>query len=242
LSLSIPSVGTPALVVALLSLTAMAALADPITVNNPSFEILPPGGLPNSCGGTCFYNVGAVQDWTITAVQSGQVMPGVGGVPSFNTIPDGSTIAYLNVGGTISQTVGATVEAGVVYTMQVSLGLSGSGGLGFFATADLLVNGNQYLATGALPTPGNWSVYTATYTGLAADVGDPITIELNSTDLQGEFDNVQLTDNQVSVPAPVIGHGLSGVLAVSSVLFGATLFQRRKKHRSLGRAIRHAAV
>jgi hypothetical protein len=35
--------------------TAVAVLAAPITVNNPSFEILPAGGLPiDSCGGWLF--------------------------------------------------------------------------------------------------------------------------------------------------------------------------------------------
>jgi hypothetical protein len=92
------------------------------------------------------------------------------------------------------------------------------------------------------PVQGNWSVFTATYTGLAADVGDPITIQLNSTGIQADFDDVQLSNNLASVPAPVIGHGLPGVLAVGGVLFGATLFQRRKKRRSLRTATRHAAA
>jgi hypothetical protein len=51
-------VGGNALVVALLSLTAMVALADPITVDNPSFETLPSGGLTmDSCGAGCFFSV-----------------------------------------------------------------------------------------------------------------------------------------------------------------------------------------
>jgi hypothetical protein len=43
-----------------------------------------------------------------------------------------------------------------------------------------------------------------------------------------------------AVPAPVIGHGLTGVLAIGGVLFGAKLFERNKRRRSLGTAIRHA--
>jgi hypothetical protein len=74
-------------------------------------------------------------------------------------------------------------------------------------------------------------------------MGDPITIELTSTGEQDDFDNVQLSDNVVSVvPAPVIGHGLLGVLAIGGVLFEATLFQRHKERRSLGSALRHAAA
>jgi hypothetical protein len=44
------------------------------------------------------------------------------------------------------------------------------------------------------------------------------------------------------VPAPVIGHGLPGVLAISGVLFGAKLFRRSKRRRLPGTAIRHAAA
>jgi hypothetical protein len=58
-------------------------------------------------------------------------------------------------------------------------------------------------------------------------------------DGQADFDKVQLSDNLVSVPAPVIVHGLPGVLAIGGVLFGATLFHRRKM---LGSAIRPAAA
>jgi hypothetical protein len=46
----------------------------------------------------------------------------------------------------------------------------------------------------------------------------------------------------VAVPAPVIGHGLSSVLGIGSVLFGAKLFQRSKKRRSLEIAIPHATA
>jgi hypothetical protein len=45
-----------------------------------------------------------------------------------------------------------------------------------------------------------------------------------------------------AVPAPVIGHGLSGVLVVGGVLFGAKLFERSKRRRLLGTAIRYAAA
>jgi hypothetical protein len=36
------------------------------------------------------------------------------------------------------------------------------------------------------------------------------------------------------VPAPLIGHGLPGILAVAGVLFGAGLMKRGKKHASFG--------
>jgi hypothetical protein len=185
--------------------------------------------------------VGSIPAWTATGgVSFGEFQPGTqdGTTTYFSTIPDGITVAYTN-DATISQTVGATVQTDVVYTLQVSLGWRNDLP-SFVGSADLLVSGNQYLATGVTPAQGNWSVFTATYTGLAGDAGDPITIQLN--DGQADFDNVLLSDNLTAAPAPVIGHGLPGVLAIGSVLFGATLFQRRKKHRSLGIAIQHASA
>ena len=46
----------------------------------------------------------------------------------------------------------------------------------------------------------------------------------------------------VPVPAPLIGRGLSALLAIAGVLFGAKLSERSKKHRSLGTAVPHAAA
>jgi hypothetical protein len=39
---------------------------------------------------------------------------------------------------------------------------------------------------------------------------------------------------RVAVPAPLIGHGLSALLAVGGLLFGAKFLERTKKRRSLG--------
>jgi len=106
------AVGKSASLMGLLTLMATAASAGPITVNNPSFETLPPGGLPIGCGTGCSFSEAAIPGWTNGGF-SGQFIPGtqVGNFFAFNTIPDGITVAYSN-GGTISQTVGATVQAG----------------------------------------------------------------------------------------------------------------------------------
>ena len=75
-----------------------------------------------------------------------------------------------------------------------------------------------------LSTPGNWSTYTVTYTGLAADVGKTITIVLGASGVQGNFDNVRLDATAAAaVPEPVtwvlLGAGLIG-------LAGARRFRR----------------
>ena len=63
------------------------------------------------------------------------------------------------------------------------------------------------------PTAGNWSTFTATFTGTLAEVGDPITIELLTSGAQGNFDNVRWSDNlRATVPEPpsllLLGIGL----------------------------------
>jgi hypothetical protein len=83
--------------------------------------------------------------------------------------------------------------------------------------ADLLINGVKYFATGTPAPAGNWSTYTATYTGTAADAGDSITVQLNASGAQGDFDNVRLTDNLNSVPEPgfgvILGLGFVALIA-----------------------------
>jgi hypothetical protein len=108
---------------------------------------------------------------------------------------------------------------GVVYTLQADLGWRNDLPT-FLGSADLLVNGNQYFATGAAPAQGNFSNFTATYTGLAADAGDSITIQLNTPGEQGDFDNVRLSSGIASVvPEPgslgLLAAGLTGLFAVA---------------------------
>jgi hypothetical protein len=94
----------------LCTLFASAAFAGTITVDNPSFETLPAGGLPAGCGTGCAFSVAPIPGWTNTG-SSGQFQPGTqdGNFAYFNSLSDGITNAYSN-GGTISQTVGATFK------------------------------------------------------------------------------------------------------------------------------------
>jgi hypothetical protein len=177
-----------------------------IAVANPSFEVLPPGGLPLTADYGSTYSEGAILGWTNSQSPgaSGQFQPGIpGGI--FNYIPNGLIVAYSN-GGTISQTVGATVQAGAVYTLSVFIGTRldccQTGG----ASADLLVDSIAYPALGTVATLGNWTQWTGTYTGLATDAGDPITIQLNATGGQGDFDEVVLTETPVVAATPEPGY------------------------------------
>jgi hypothetical protein len=200
-------------------LSLSSAFAATIFVNNASFETLPGGGLPNGCGTGCFYSEDVIPGWTNSGF-SGQFQPGTqdGTFTYFNTLSDGITSAYSN-DATISQTVTDTVQLGVVYTLLVDVGCRNDQGC--FGSPDLLINGNVYLATGTFAAPGNWSTFTATYTGLAADVGDAITIELQTDGVQGNFDNVRLSDNVPTSGTPepsftgILGLGLIGLLLLS---------------------------
>jgi hypothetical protein len=188
--------------------TASAAVNIPVV--NPSFETLP-SSFPTGGDSTGLWSAAPIPGWT-NAGDSGQYQPA--GVV-FSTVPDGATVAYSN-GPMISQTVGATVQDGVTYTLSAYLGARPD--LPFTGTADLFVNGTPYLAIGTAPTAGNWSLYTATYTGTSADVGQPITIQLNAGTPQGDYDNVTLS----ATPEP----GFYGLLALG--LSGLGVFVRRR--------------
>jgi len=167
------------------------ASAGSIAVTNPSFEILPSGGLPiGGCGVGCSYAFAPIPGWSNGGI-SGQFQPGSssGNFTYFNYVPDGLTVAYAD-GTAIVQTVAPTSVAGKTYTLQVDVGerndfLTNPG------TVELIVGGIATVATGAAPLPGDWSNYTATYT--APTSGQAITIELYSPSQQGDWDNVRLS-------------------------------------------------
>lgn len=207
-----------------------SGFATPITVNNFSFEALPAGGLPfGGCGAGCAWSSfsrdssHSIPGWTQTvfAGDSGQFQPGshVSNFRFFDYIPDGITIAASD-GGIISQTVGATVELGVIYTLQVDQGMRYDY-LNPGTSVQLLIGNVPITATGTAPVAGGWSTYTATYTGLAADVGKTITIALHSPGIQGQWDNVRLDASQAAIPVstpatlPLVGAGLAAWFGVA---------------------------
>ncbi|MCU1248249.1 MAG: hypothetical protein JWQ49_1278, partial [Edaphobacter sp.] len=203
------------LIVVSLALSSGEALADiNIPVNNPTFEYTS-GPFFRPCGGVglCGIGTGPILGW-VNSGASG-IVDYVNGT-YFNAPDDYPDSAWSN-GPSISQTVRATVQLGVTYTLQVDLGWSNL--TAFDGVAGLLVNGTFYPATGN-PVPGGWSPFVAIYTALPSDVGSPITIELRSSGEQGNFDNVRLAET----PEPAyFGVGLA------SIAVGAVVLRRRRR-------------
>lgn len=182
----------------LLALLATAAGATPIPVDNASFEELPMNGLPFGCGAGCSYSEDVIPYWLNTpflglGLTSGQFRPGTGSgnTTYFTTLSDGPTSAYTST-GCIEQTVGATVQPGVTYTLLVDVGWRNDASP--TGVPRLRVNDTYYDGVG-VPVQGGWSTFTATYVGTAQDAGLPITICLTSLSVQGNFDNVRLSDS-----------------------------------------------
>jgi hypothetical protein len=203
-----------------------AIFANPVFVNNFSFETLPAPVIlhtTNCVGAGCEYTVAsenAIPGWTSSSpADQGQFAPGVssGNTNYYNSVPDGSFVAYANAGN-LTQMVG-TVLPNTTYTLSVSLGLRKD--FPTLGTAELFINGTAYTATGVTPTPGNWATFTATYNSSAhpGDVGMPITIELVSNGVQAGFDDVVLNANAVATPEPspmaLMGIGVIGLVVVA---------------------------
>jgi hypothetical protein len=203
--------------VLLSAIFSCVGMAEIVPIVNQSFEILPAGGLSLGCGGACAYSQGvAIPGWTTTGSDFGQWI--IGGYHGNPGATNGTVIAFSN-GGTISQDVGNAV-AGVTYTLSVDL--LHRNDAAFEGTMALLVDGLPVagILTGSDPGPGFWGTYTETYTALGGDDSKMLTIRLNSSGIQGDYDNVQLD----ATPEP------GTMLLVASALTGFGLLHRKRKN------------
>ncbi len=206
-----------------------AALATPLLINNPSFE------LPVLSAGT--YGIGVV-DWT-------SINAGGGGFntatynPSGTTFisggsaPDGNNVAQisasnLDAGAGITQTLSATLLANTTYTLTFDV-------IHMITTTmdpylgSLSANGVTLASDSSLsPALTHYALDTIVYNSGAApaELGQALTITLQGTGCNGAppcgagtvaFDNVQLTavTTQSGVPEPAtfgfIGAGLASL-------------------------------
>ena len=199
---------------AVLSILVLGTVAAPawadITVMNPSFEITNP--LSVSCGSGCAFNSGPIPDWTITG-QGGSFQPNSA---IFNPpLPDGTIIAYSN-GGTVSQTLAASLTPDTTYTLSVDVGLRLNGAVDVTNYSIALYSGstllNSFGASNGLIPIGTFADETVTYTSGATVLPGDLSIVLTSDGQQADFDNVRLTES--TVPEPSSLSLIAGALGV----------------------------
>ncbi|CAO5001971.1 PEP-CTERM protein-sorting domain-containing protein [Microcystis aeruginosa] len=193
-----------------------------ITILNPSFES------PALTQGT--FNQ-AINNWTLTnGSWQGTFRPNIG--PNLNftqAVPNGSQTAYSN-GGTISQTLTATLQANTQYTLGAFVGRRAAG-TAFPGYSIELWAGTTLLASNGSVTPdaGTFAPVTVNYTSGSSGslIGQLLEIRLISsigTNAQTNFDQITLNATPIPTPEPsailgLLGFGLLGI--------GSTLKQKR---------------
>jgi hypothetical protein len=202
-----------------IAFVAAPASADTIAITNPSFETTNP--LVKTCAGCGFWNDGPIPGWTSTGAGAGSWQPG----PALLNLPlpsgNGNIVAYNN-GGTISQTLSASLSPDTTYTLSAFVGHRLDGNVTNY-TIELLA-GNTVLnffsgSNGTIPM-GAFQNESFSYFSGATPLSGPLSIELISFGPQADFDNVQLT----ALPAPE-----PGSLALLATGLGLALFLFRRR-------------
>ncbi|MDB9397251.1 PEP-CTERM sorting domain-containing protein [Microcystis aeruginosa] len=198
-----------------------------IFIANNSFEnpmITTPSGFNTVSSGTS-------NNWTFTGgTQQGFANPTIGQSsgnswygpsPSPGIIPNGNQVAWSN-GGTISQTLSATLQANTIYTLgayvgnRLSLNFPGYD-IGLYAGGTLLASDNS-----ATPADGTFAPVTFSYTsGISVTPGQALEIRLTSlSGFQGQtnFDNITLDAASIPEPSAILGLLGFGLLGIASKL------------------------
>ena len=210
--MQIKSLSLAIVALALLASTGIAR-ADSISVQNASFEVTAP--LNIACGAGCAYNWGAIPDWQ----GGGSFQPSA---TYFNPAGvTGSIVAFTN-GGTISQTLTASLQPNSIYTLLVDVGqrldmMTTDYSISLFAGGTLL---NSISGSNGVITPGTFATQTLTYSTADAVVPGNLSIVLSSAGAQSDFDNVRLDASAIATPESsslmLLGVGLLGLLAIGS--------------------------
>jgi hypothetical protein len=212
------------LVLSILVLTCFTApvFANSIPIQNFSFETANP--LTTTCGTGCAFNNGPIPGWTTSGGQQGSWQPNS---TYFTSVPDGSLIAYSN-GGSISQTLSASLTANTLYTLTVAVGNRLDAVVNNLATTYIiqLFAGSTLLnsITGSNTTIPLGTFMDVSFNYLAGVTLPPgnLSIVLSSVGPQSDFDNVRLTATPTSVPEP-------SSLALLAAGLGLALFVFRRR-------------
>jgi len=201
-----------------LGCVAAPASADTIAITNASFEITNP--LNISCGAGCAWNTGPIPGWTTTGGQQGSWMPNSTYFSS--PVPDGSIVAYSNLGGTISQTLADSLVANTSYVLSVDIGHRLDGWVTDYTIA--LYAGGTLLdslsgSNGVIPA-GTFATESFTFDSGTTPASGNLGIKLTSAGSQTDFDNVRLTASPVPEP---------GSLALLAAGLGLTILVLRRR-------------
>ena len=191
-----------------------------LTVANNSFETPIVTSLSGSISST-----GLVGGWTFAGAQQGFFNPSLGETfsPGFGygpspVLPDGNQVAYSN-GGTISQTLTATLQTNTKYTLGVHVGRRQN--VAFAGYNIELLAGNTVLASNNSVTPaaGSFGYVTVDYTsGISVTPGQALQIRLTSNGVQTNFDNITLDAASIPEPSAILGLLGFGLLGIASKL------------------------
>ncbi len=160
--------------------------ANPIVVNNPSFES------PSLTDGS--FNIANITNWSV--INTGNPGAFNPSSSSFKMVADGVQTLYSN-GATVFQTLPTTLAPNTRYTLSIFVGrrLDYTNFPGF--TIELRAGGTTLASANQsnipLPAPGNFQRLTLSYTSPSSvPTGQPLEIRLKSSSAQTNFDYVTL--------------------------------------------------
>ncbi|MDC8756517.1 PEP-CTERM sorting domain-containing protein [Janthinobacterium fluminis] len=182
---------------AVLAFATAQASATSIPILNASFEADTTYGVS---GGQNKYTVGSPANWSAVGT-SGYWHPsdyhyggGMGTKPAPN-VPDGVNVGFIFGGGSLSQTLGATLTSNTSYTLSLAVGHRI--GLGQPSYLIELLAGGKVIASFANPihpSSGKFGLATLNYESSAHEdyVGRALGIRLSSLSSAVEFDKIAL--------------------------------------------------
>lgn len=196
-----------------------------IFIANHSFET----PIITDLSGVLDTGISTTGNWTFAGgMNQGFINPGLGenNVPGFwygpsPTLPNGNQVAWSN-GGTISQTLSATLQANTKYTLGAFVGRRF--GENFPGYNIQLLAGTTVLASSGssvTPTAGTFAPVTVSYTSGSSGslIGQALKISLTSSSgSQTNFDLITLDASPIPEPSAMLGLLGFGLLGIASKL------------------------